>query len=561
MNIYVESLKKIDVNYNAKSKTIKESLSADVVTEVISEAVKNGGNWWYEYAYRYEGGTNRFYYRLRPSVGIKDYKINKGDIIRIDHEDSSMIPSYVIAKEDIDIAFRPGKNQNLYSEDFRTGDWYRLDDEDLSGNTYTTHDQIKVALCVADAEVDGYGKLLIPYDEEKDTIDFSRIEGHEYYYSKAIFVPVNPDDNEALIEPYTFITEGIITDYISFQWKDGYNEPGSFTLALPASQETMDLLKEDRYLLIGESLHTMLIETVVFNNNLKSDGYIMQVSGRSIECILERRVAFPGQGLNTNIYKGENGMAKAIYDLVDHFFIHPEEIAMESSDGQKYFYYPERRIPFITIPSENNRYSETYMKRRFRASVNKTVSKDDLLKTISSLCKNEQLGFKIEVKRPYEFSVALYWEFSLYTGSDKSYTRLNKEDPLLLFSPTLGNVESVATTRDNTNYRNAIFCGVEKDSDGYIDLTRNGSEANYFNQKTGIDIVDKFNSGATSLITGAKNRLVSILEASEVCYTGIYFLALAASRKDKDYTATVTKIENAYNYEAKIIVYVKARKK
>lgn len=392
--------------------------------------------------------------------------------------------------------------------------------------------------------------LMIPLEFENDdeyaTNRWVNVIGRNGYpnYDVNIWETCTPNNGYANEVPWSFITEGVITDYISFQWNDKYYEPGSFSLALPANDENMTIFQEGRYILNEESEHVMMIETVQFNSNLKSDGYIMTVSGRSIEAILERRIAFPGQGLNTNEYKGEDGMRKAIYDLITNFFITPENIAAESPDGTKSFYYPERRVPFIELPNGNNgaETKDSYIKRPFRASVNQTVSKDDLLKVIGELCKNSNLGFKILATPRFGNSRCITWKPVLYTGEDKSYSRSDKTKPLLLFSPTVGNVEAIATTKDITNYRNAVFCGVEKESDGYINLTTNATEANYFAQKTGVEIIDSFNSNATRILTGVKETLVSKLEPSPVCYTGILFLAIAASRKDKDYTATVTKI-------------------
>lgn len=399
--------------------------------------------------------------------------------------------------------------------------------------------------------------LSVPYDNNHTQNPTYKINLHKADPT-CIWSSILPEYCDAYAceeAPYTFVTEGILTDYISLQWNDRYNEPGTFSLVLPSSQEAMDLLKEGRYLLSGESDHIMIIDKVAFNVNLKSDGYVMQVNGRSLESILERRVAFPGQGLNSNVYKGTDGMMKAIYDLVDHFFIHPEEIAQESADGQKMFYYPERKVPFIILPPEEERYTDTYIKRPFRASVNKIVSKDNLLKIISELCKNEQLGFKIIPEYRMEgYANCILWKFILYTGKDKSYSRSNKSDPLLLFSPVIGNVEAVATTKDITNYRNVIFCGKEKESDGFINLNTNTSEA--LDYKTGIEIVDKFNSGATTLITGVKNQLTTKLENSEIAYTGVLFMAVAASLKDKDYQPTVTSIEEVGRNITKLYVEV-----
>lgn len=401
-----------------------------------------------------------------------------------------------------------------------------------------------------DDPAEAEAESMVPWDQDENEKYIINVLGQYGYMQNPqnIWETCTPNNKYANEKPWTFITEGVITDYISFQWNDKYYEPGSFSLALPANNENMEVFQEGRYILNEESEHVMMIETVQFNNNLKSDGYIMNVSGRSIEAILERRVAFPGQGLNTNEYKGEDGMRKAIYGLIENFFISPENIAMESADGTKLFYYPDRRVPFIELPSN----ADSYIKRPFRASVNQTVAKDDLLKVIGELCKNSNLGFKILATPRFGDSRCITWKFILYTGEDKSYSRSDKTKPLLLFSPTVGNVEAIATTKDITNYRNAIFCGVEKESDGYINLTTNATEANYFAQKTGVELIDTFNSNATNLITGIKETMVSKLEPSPLCYTGILFLAIAAARKDRDYTATVTEIRRISGKQAYI---------
>lgn len=484
MNIYIASFKEQDL--------------FDYEVDIFDNA-----DWWREY--------------FKPGDVVKAGTILKVvGKVHTDHPDwiydVSRLPAYLIAREDYTV-----DNNLNYDEEtsnrqaLHFGRWY--------------HDDGRYYVDVINEQGEWYNK--------------------GYTASNSIWDTCTPNNQYANQLPWTFVTEGVITDYISFQWNDKYYEPGSFSLALPANNENMDVFQEGRYILNEESEHVMMIETVQFNSNLKSDGYIMTVSGRSIEAILERRIAFPGQGLNTNEYKGEDGMRKAIYDLITNFFIAPEKIAAESSDGTKFFYYPERRVPFIELPDGNNGAGtkDSYIKRPFRASINQTVAKDDLLKVISELCKNSNLGFKMLATPRYGDSRCITWKPILYTGEDKSYNRADKTKPLLLFSPTVGNVEAVATTKDITNYRNAIFCGVEKESDGYIDLTRNSSEANYFAQKTGVELVDSFNSNATKLITGVKETLVSKLEPSPVCYTGILFLAIAAARKDRDYTATVTKIE------------------
>ena len=125
------------------------------------------------------------------------------------------------------------------------------------------------------------------HDDGRYYVDVINEQGDWWYNkgytaSNSIWDTCTPNNQYANQLPWTFVTEGVITDYISFQWNDKYYEPGSFSLALPANNENMDVFQEGKYILNEESEHVMMIETVQFNSNLKSDGYIMTVSGRSI---------------------------------------------------------------------------------------------------------------------------------------------------------------------------------------------------------------------------------------------------------------------------------------
>lgn len=342
-----------------------------------------------------------------------------------------------------------------------------------------------------------------------------------------------PNNQYANELPWTFITEGVITDYISFQWSDSYNEAGQFTLTIPMTDENINILQPGRYVLIEKTNKVMIIEGVKLNANLMADGWIMQVTGRSLESILDRRVAFPGMGLNTLEYKGDGGLVKAIYNLFYAFFVDPSITAQMSNDGEKYFYYPDRRVPFFEQSQVEK--DPNLFKRPFNSGINKAVVKDDLYKIISETCQNNELGFRIIPFSRYGDSRCINWRFELYNGADKSYGRQNKNDPLLIFSPTLNNVKSVATTRDTSNYKNAIFCGVEKDSDAYIDLSPTNTNS------TG-SLLGMIGLEVPNAISSLKNRISNTLQDNPVTYTGILILALAGARKDKSYSPTVKNI-------------------
>lgn len=355
-----------------------------------------------------------------------------------------------------------------------------------------------------------------------------------YTASNSIWDTCTPNNQYANEMPWTFITEGVITDYISFQWNDKYNEAGQFTLVIPMTESNIELLQPGRYILIEKTNRVMIIEGVKLNANLMADGWIMQVTGRSLESILDRRVAFPGMGLNTLEYKGGGGLVKALYDMFDAFFVDPSITAQMSNDGEKYFYYPDRRVPFFEQSFVRD--DETLLKRPFNSGINKAVVKDDLYTIISETCQNNELGFRIIPFSRYGNSRCINWKFEIYNGADKSYGRQNKSDPLLIFSPTLNNVKSIATTRDTTNYKNVIFCGVEKDSEAYIDLSPTNTNS------TG-SLLGVIGIQLPNAISSIKNRISSKLQDNPVTYTGILILALAGARKDKSYNPTVKRID------------------
>lgn len=378
-----------------------------------------------------------------------------------------------------------------------------------------------------------------------------------YTASDSIWDTCTPRIQYANYMPWTFVTEGVISDYISLQWRDAYNEVGTFTLVLPANEENLKIFQPDRYIMIEKSEKIMIIESIKLNANLMADGFVLQVSGRSLESVLDRRIAFPGIALNTQAYKGDGGLVMALYDLVDAYFINVDITAQESSDGSKYFYYPERHVQFLEFPSDIN----SYFKREFNASINKNISKEPILDIVTEICQNNNLGFEIIASPRFgESSRCITWKFILYNGMDKSYTRSNKNDPLLIFSPTLNNVRAVATTIDHSNYKNVIFCGTEKDSEGYIDLTMTQPSAS---QLIGIEM--------PSVISNLKNKISSKLQENPVTYTGILILAVAANKNTKDYSQTVYDISDHnstrvitgsmgdYNYPAKPITKEQAQ--
>ena len=373
----------------------------------------------------------------------------------------------------------------------------------------------------------------VPYNIENSHYVVDVIGPRGYPTTANLWETCSPRNKYANKMPWTFNVEGVISDYIAFQWRDAYNDVGNFSLTVPANEENMRIFQPNRYVLIEDSEKIMIIYSIKFNANLLSDGYVMQIYCESLESILNRRVAFPGISLNTIEARGDDGTMNMLYKLVDAYFITPGTVAEESSDGTQYYYYPEREVEFLELPSNY----ASYFKRPFNSRINKTALKDDILKVVSEICQNNNLGFKIVATPRFGDSRCITWKFILYNGQDRSYNRTNKDDPLLVLSPTMNNVNSVCTTKDSTNFKNVIFCGVEKDSEGFINLCPTQSQTSLL--ESFIEL--------PAAITSLKDKISTALQDNPVTYTGIYILAVAASRNDNSYTPTVKTIFVDYN--------------
>lgn len=356
----------------------------------------------------------------------------------------------------------------------------------------------------------------------------------------SIWETCTPGDSWALGIPWTFETKAVITDYIALQWYDKYNDAGVFSLTLPINDDNIEALKVGRYLMIEKSNKIMIIEGLKTNANLMADGYIMQVTGRSLESILDRRVAFPAYGLDTIICKGDKGLIKGLYSLFNAYFINPEQTAKRSSDGKQFFYYPERKIEFF---DQYNTSVDTpgLIKRPFNASINKTIIKDDLLKAISETCQNNELGFRIVADRRFD-SRQIVWRFELYTGEDRSYYRQDKSKSAIVFSPILNNVKALSVNEDNTNYKNAIFCGVDKESDAYIDLTTIVNPSDEFNKVINM-VAQPFGLEETDMVKGIRSKVSEIFSDLVQTYTGIFYLVIAGADSSSSYTPTIKSIK------------------
>lgn len=341
--------------------------------------------------------------------------------------------------------------------------------------------------------------------------------------------------------PYKQIPVGICTDYISLVWNDKLYETGDFQLTLIDTPDNRKLFKNGRWIQIPNSDRVMIIEKIEFNAALKSDGYLMNVSGRGLSSILDRRVSFPGLSLNTSECTKDGGFVYGIERLVEAYFIDPTiPIATNNLNQNPDFYYPERHISCLKI---GRNYHDQFPDLNPTAgtnnvphtSINKTVSNELVLDTVQNSCKKNNIGFRMDIEHDDVYDCD-WLVFKLYQGQKRLY---NTDHPLV-FSSKMNNVDSVAVTTDSTEYKNFFFCGKEKDANTYIDFTavQTLDPSNLIG-----DLISK-----SKAVTSITNWIKTNLQNNNITRTAVMFMAVAACRADNGGDQTIIKIEQG-NYQ------------
>lgn len=200
----------------------------------------------------------------------------------------------------------------------------------------------------------------------------------------------------------------VVEIFESLIWTDRYSVFGDFEFMTQASIGIINSFREDYYLQLKGSDHTMIIETL----NLKTDveeGDKFISKGRSLESILDRRIIWNQTTLN-------GGLQDGIKLLLNQNAIVP-------SDGNRKI----SNLQFQTSSDPNIT----------SLSINEQFHGENLYEVISALCKNSGIGFKITLSSSNKFV------FQLYSGADRSYDQI--ENPLVLFSTEMDNLS-------NTNY-------------------------------------------------------------------------------------------------------------
>lgn len=229
---------------------------------------------------------------------------------------------------------------------------------------------------------------------------------------------------ELLVLNTNYESIAVLDTYESLIWTDRYNSYGDFEMFFAMDESSLEYLKEDNYLWLKDSEHTMIIEDIRIDADTE-DGNHLVVTGRSLESILERRIIW-GQRVFTG------NLQTAIQTMLNESIISPS-IADRKISNFRFVASTDPKITSLTI---DNQYTG-----------------DDLYTVIKGLCEENNIGFKIILADDNWF------EFSLYAGVDHSYDQT--ENPYVVFSPNFENIINSNYFSSKASYRNVTLVAGE----------------------------------------------------------------------------------------------------
>lgn len=221
-----------------------------------------------------------------------------------------------------------------------------------------------------------------------------------------------------------FESIAVIDTYESMIWTDRYNAYGDFEIYFAMDESLLEYIKEDYYLWLKDSEHSMIIEDIKIDADTE-EGNRLIVTGRSLESILERRIIW-GQ----RIFSGN--LQNAIQTMLNENIISPS--------------VADRKIAnFIFVPSTDSKITSLTIDNQYTG--------DDLYTVVKGLCEENNIGFKIVLTDDNQFA------FSLYAGADRSYDQT--ENPYVVFSPNFENIINSNYFSSKAGYRNVTLVAGE----------------------------------------------------------------------------------------------------
>lgn len=225
----------------------------------------------------------------------------------------------------------------------------------------------------------------------------------------------------------------VIDRFNSLIWTERYTAYGDFELVIHSNSTNRSRFQMGTQVALNESERIMTVETI--QNKLSSDGRAMlTLSGRSLESILEDRVAIPNlQGTATTPKWGLSGtpaeIAREIFTSICKFGVLTADRIpdLETTFTQQFYTVPE---PASTISME--------------------LEAQTVYQAISEICAAYGLGFQLT-----RVGDTSYIRFRVYTGNDRTLGQ--NLLPPVVFSHELDNLSDITELSSIEPFKNVAY--------------------------------------------------------------------------------------------------------
>lgn len=308
-------------------------------------------------------------------------------------------------------------------------------------------------------------------------------------------------------------TTAVIDAFGSFVWTERFNSSGDFIMTMPVTENLLPAIRVNHYLSIAESNQYMVIEAVSLITDV-TDGDQIQISGRTLDSILDRRIVWGEYEKKT-----ETPIVDIIRELLNANVISPSD--------------SKRKIPNFTFVEPTD---EKFKEMKSVVS----LDRDNLFEVIQSLCKEHSVGFRVLPNGKGGF------RFELYRGVDHSWSQT--KNPFVVFSSAYENLLSSNYLQSDKEYiSNAYVKGQVYEVEVYRKTERTGLDR----REIGIDVDLDDNEKETKdlLLQKAKlqmqeRRMITAFGGEVDFYHQFIF--------GKDYViGDIVQLQNRYGYEGR----------
>ena len=232
------------------------------------------------------------------------------------------------------------------------------------------------------------------------------------------------EEMECYILSKDFQKIALLESYSAFIWTERYAESGDFVVTLPLNAPEIPYLVEDNYLMLTDSQHVMVIETMGIDSDAEA-GVSIKYTGRTLDSFLDRRIIW------ANPFIIDGSVHAGIKSIIKSNIISPGIL--------------DRRIPnFVFVDSTDPKVTTPEVEAQF--------TWDNLYAAIVKLLASCDLGLRV-------FLVNGVFEFKIYAGVDRSYQQ--NTNPFVVFSPNFENLKNSSFFASKATKKTVTLVGGE----------------------------------------------------------------------------------------------------